>query len=102
MTNEAMAGNTDVEGVLPKDEEERLNYVADLLKAKGISKDCAIWMCVSSADAGKLEEFIHFIENNPISDRVLYAWDEKNVPRKRDLYEYEEGVEYEFVGFEED
>ena len=42
------------------------------------------------------------MENNPINDTILYAWEEKNIPRKSNLYEYEEGVEYEFVGFEED
>ena len=101
--NEILAGNTPGEDILPKgEEEERLLYVADLLKSKGIGKDCAIWTCVSSADAGKLEDFIHFVENNPIHDAMLYAWEEKNIPRKSNLYEYEEGVEYEFVGFGED
>ena len=38
MVNEAIAGNTPEEKILPKGEEERLNYVADLLKAEGISK----------------------------------------------------------------
>ena len=27
----------------------------------------------SSTDAGKLEEYIHFVENNYITDDILYA-----------------------------
>ena len=102
MENEAVAKDAYEEGILSKSEEERLIYVADLLKSKGIGKDCAIWTCVSSADAGKLEEYIHFVENNYITDDLLYAWELKNIQRPTNIYEYEDGAEYEFVSFEDD
>ena len=88
--------------MLDKEEQERLGNIVTLMKEKGIDRDCIIWTCVSAFDGGKLEEFFHFVENNPISDDILYAWDEKNIPRKRDLYVYEDGVEYEFVDEDED
>ena len=82
---------------MDKKEEELLGRIVDNLKAKDIDHDCIIWTALSAADGGKLEEFVKFIENNHVTDEILYKWDEMNIPRQRNLYEYEEGVEYEFL-----
>lgn len=77
--------------------EEVTNRIVDIMKAKDIDRDCITWVCLSAFDGKKLDELLHFVENNHVTDEILYKWDETNIPRQRNLYEYEEGVEYEFL-----
>lgn len=87
--------NEKVRGIL-KDVERKTNRIIEILRDT-VNRDCIIWVCLSAFGGGKLDELLHFVENNHVTDDILYNWDEMNIPRKRNLYEYEKGVEYEFL-----